>query len=62
MTGAQEKVHTAPVVLLQVFAITLFAIPSNYVILAVGAPGYVASLVGLLVLRVVGSDGVPRPP
>lgn len=48
MNAHTERIHTVPVVLLQLFAVTAFAIPSNYVVPAIGAAGYVASLIGLV--------------
>ena len=52
------------ILLLQVFALAVMVVPSNTVIGALGAPGYPASLVGVVVFLAVrggGSFRLPRP-
>lgn len=51
-SGRTLATGSGAVIILQVFAITLFVFPSDTVIRAIGASGYVASLVGLLACMV----------
>jgi hypothetical protein len=47
-----EAASTGAVIILQLFAITLFVFPSDTVIRPIGASGYLASLVALLGLAI----------